>query len=163
MWCSNLDFPFNIVAYMYLHIRITYPCGVLHCVALCCSAFAFPCYIIAIYICTYESLVFTMCCTVLHCVAVTLPSPLISSPIPVRTSLYLSLWCVAVRCSLLQYVAVCCSIFDVPFNIIAYKHPHIPFTRPCGVLHCVAVSSCTLQCIAVHCSAMQCIVILCSV
>jgi len=68
---------------------------------------------------------------------------------------HLSLRCVvAVCCSVLQCVAVCCSNFDFPFNIIAYMDPHIPFTRPCGVLHCVAVCSCTLQCIAVYCSAL---------
>ena len=50
------------------------------------------------------------------------------------------MWCIAVRCNVLQSVAVCCS-----------------------VLQCIAVSGGVFQCIAVCCSVLQCVAECCRV
>jgi len=49
----------------------------------------------------------------------------------------------AVYCSVLQFVAVCCSVYAVC----------------CSVLQCVAVCCSVLQCVAVCCSVLQCVAV----
>ena len=60
------------------------------------------------------------------------------------------LQCVAVCCSMLQCVAVCCSMLQC-------------VAVCCGVLLCVAVSCSVLQYVAVSCSVLQCVAACCSV
>ena len=55
------------------------------------------------------------------------------------------LQCVAVCCSVLQYVAVCCTALQC---VVA----------SCSALHCVAVCF-YLSCVAVCCSALQCVAV----
>ena len=66
-------------------------------------------------------------------------------------------WCVAVCaecCSVLQCVAVCCSVFVIVFWYITCHN---------SVLQCVAVCCSVLQCDAVCCSVLQCVAVCCSV
>ena len=61
--------------------------------------------------------------------------------------------CVAVRCSVLQCVAVC----YIAATSSAYVAVH------CSALQCVAVRCSAMQCVAVRCSALQCVTVRCSV
>ena len=70
---------------------------------------------------------------------------------------------VAVCCSVLQCVAVCCSSCasctpaSPPSDLVHY------LCNSCSVLQCVAVWCSVLQCVAVRCSALQCVAVHCSV
>jgi len=61
-----------------------------------------------------------------------------------------------VHCSVLQCVAVCCSVLPCVWSIL------VPEGREpamcCSVLQCVAVCCSVLQCVAVCCSMLQCLV-----
>jgi len=59
--------------------------------------------------------------------------------------------CVAVLqyCSVLQCVALCCSVLQCG-------------TMYCSVLQCVAVCCSVLQCVAVRCSVSQCVAVCCN-
>jgi len=83
------------------------------------------------------------------------------------------LQCAAVRYSVLQRVAACCSVLQS--NGSLYRHTHWgvcfgfsaqPFVNVavcCSVLQCVAVCCSVLQCAAVCCSVLQCVAVCCSV
>jgi len=81
------------------------------------------------------------------------------------------LQCVAVCCSVLQYVAVCCvavcdkrTKFHLRFiterSLIRYSVLQCVAVC-CSVLQCVAVCCSVLQCVAVCCSMLQCVVLQC--
>ena len=53
-------------------------------------------------------------------------------------------------CSVVQYVVVCCSVLQC-------------VEVRCSVLQCVAVCCSVLQCVAVRCSVLQCVAMCCSV
>ena len=79
-----------------------------------------------------------MCCSVLQCIHVFTRRG--------GNALFLYvyvLWCVAVRCSVLQYVAVCCS---------AYMYSHGREEIRCSRMY-------IFICVAVRCSASQCVAI----
>jgi len=57
-----------------------------------------------------------------------------------------------VSCSVLQCVAVCCSVLH-----------HLCVAVGCSALQCVAVGCSVLQWVAVCCSALQCVAVCCSV
>jgi len=85
---------------------------------------------------------------------------------------------VTMRCSTLQYVAVCCSDISVLQCVavcgnalqrvmaitimVRFFEPSLP-PPCCGVLQCVAVCCSVLQCVAVCCSVLQCVTVCCSV
>jgi len=91
--------------------------------------------------------------------------------------------CVAVCCSVLQYVAACCSVLQCVnalwgpqrgnvsprvssmTSCVAFcamiRHKCVAVC--CGVLQCVAVCCSVLQCVAACCSVLQCVAVCCSV
>jgi len=84
------------------------------------------------------------CCSVLHGVAVRY-SECASRDIHIKETR------VAVRCSVLQCVAVCAS-----------RDNHIKETRVGRCVH-LRIQGCVLQCVAVRCSVLQCVAVCCSV
>ena len=64
---------------------------------------------------------------------------------------------VAVRCSVLHCVAVCCSVGVTIVQVLQCV------AMCCSVLQCVAVCCIVLQCVAVCCSVLQCVAVCCSV
>jgi len=73
------------------------------------------------------------------------------------------LQCVAVRNSVLQYVAVCCSVSSSDTNDgIGTPMCVMNRVKCCSVLQCVAVCCSVLQCVAVCCSVLQCVAVCCS-
>ena len=62
------------------------------------------------------------------------------------------MYCLAVSCSVLQCIAVCCVLQCLQCVAVC-----------CSVLQCVAVCCSVLQCVAVCCSALQCVAVCCSV
>jgi len=71
------------------------------------------------------------------------------------------LQCVAVMFSVLQGVAVCCSVFHA--NEIALEVIDLVISRVCSALQYVVASCSVLQYVAGCCSALQYVVALCSV
>jgi len=67
--------------------------------------------------------------------------------------------CVAVRCSVLQRVAV---NYTGKCNIICYSALQSVAVRY-SALQCVAVRCSALQCVAVCCSVLQCVAVRCNV
>ena len=65
-------------------------------------------------------------------------------------------------CSVLQCVAVCCSLLQ---SVVMLVNPGYGGWRCgcCSVLPCVAVCCSVLQCAAVSCSVLQCAAVCCSV
>jgi len=59
-------------------------------------------------------------------------------------------------CSVLQCVAVCCSVLRIPRSLL-------PLVSPLFVLQCVAACCSALQCVAVRCRALPCVAVCCSV
>jgi len=81
--------------------------------------------------------------------------------------------CVAVCCSVLQCVAVCCSVLQHALKEEGVGKVCV-FAKEwgvrercaavyCGVLQCIAVCCSVLWCVAVCCSALQCVAVCCSV
>ena len=68
--------------------------------------------------------------------------------------------CVAVYCSVLQRVAVCCSVLQCSPRMICARSATC-FRR--SMLQCVAVCCSVLQCVAVLCNVLQCVAVCCSV
>ena len=76
------------------------------------------------------------------------------------------------RCSMLQCVAVCCSVSHVCHTSCEHHCRHsicwnIWLQRQCValcciVLHCVALCCSALHCVVVRCSALQCVAVSCS-
>jgi len=61
-------------------------------------------------------------------------------------------WFVAVRCSVLQCVAVCSSAVQR----MELKNEHVSNYAEHGVLHCLAMCCSALQCVEVCCSVQLC-------
>jgi len=66
------------------------------------------------------------------------------------------------RCSVLQCVAVCCSVLLCFFDSTDTEVSHESFLSV-AVLQCVAVCCCALQCFALSCIVLQCLAVSCSV
>jgi len=64
------------------------------------------------------------------------------------------LLCVAVCCSVLQFVAVHCS---VPLSHVIFQALQVQLLLCCRVLQRVAVCCSVLQCVTVSCSELHCI------
>jgi len=60
--------------------------------------------------------------------------------------------CVAVRCSVLQCVAVCCSVHCIVNDRVIH---HDTYAVCCIVLQCAAVCCSVLQCVAEYCDVLQ--------
>ena len=70
---------------------------------------------------------------------------------------------VAVRCSMLQCVAVCCSDASLlMLNACTHANTHACVAVCCSVLQCVAACCSVLQYVAMYCSVLQCVVVSCS-
>ena len=67
---------------------------------------------------------------------------------------------VAVCCSVLRCVAVCCSVLGIESHGYTILEAGNGMLR---LLQCVAVCCCVLQCVAVCCSVLQCVAVCCSV
>jgi len=73
--------------------------------------------------------------------------------------------------SVLQCVAVCCSVLRVPSGATGRGCTLADWLFAtsfgsevrCSALQCVAVCCSTLQCVAVRCSVLQCVAVCCSV
>ena len=83
---------------------------------------------------------------------------LVGATLPVRV-----VQCVAVCCSVLQFVAVC-----TLGNTLQHTATHFRFVLQfvavcCRVLPFVAVCCSVLQCVVVCCSVLQCVAVCCSV
>ena len=65
--------------------------------------------------------------------------------------------CVVVCCSMLWFVAVCCSVFVVAVNSYDYGEKFQVLTE--RILQCVAVCRSVLQCVAVCCNVLQCVTV----
>ena len=70
--------------------------------------------------------------------------------------LYRLLQCVAVRCSMLQCVAVCRNTQDI--NHSKWQKGFC-YVLGCSLLQCVALCCSVSQCVAVRCNALQCVAI----
>jgi len=78
----------------------------------------------------------------------------------IYTSYHCTLRCIAVCCSVLQYVTVCCSVLQC----VAVCCSMLQCVAVCySVLQCVAVCCSVLQCVAVCSSVLQCVAVRCSV
>ena len=75
--------------------------------------------------------------------------------------------CVALRCGVSQYVAVCCSVMQCVAARVASRVSNTldgtqrfatDSTVCCSLYQCVAVCIRVLQCVAVRCSVLQCVV-----
>ena len=68
-------------------------------------------------------------------------------------------------CSVLQYVAMCCSVLFADVGGIQVGDlVQCVIAVCCSVLQCIAVCHCSLfQCFAVCCSVLQCVAVCCSV
>jgi len=145
-------------------------CRALQCVAVCRSV----------------SQCVAVCCSVLQCVAVRCSVTQSSSKwmradshtsaashIAALFHLFIPIsnCCVAVYCSLLQFVAVCCSALQCiavhcsVLQCIAVRCSALQRVLQrlkMGVLQCVAVCCSALQCVAVCCSVLQCVAVCCS-
>jgi len=113
---------------------------VLQCVAVCCRLLrcvAVYCHCQAIYPRALPVRV-AECCDVLQCAVV------------VRQYLCALCLCVAARCSVLRYVAVCCSVLPLSDSTPA---------RSACVVQCFAVFCSLLRCVAVDCSVLQCVTV----
>ena len=84
-----------------------------------------------------------VCCSVLQCVAECLQC-------------VYSVFTVGLQyvCSVLQWVAVCCSVCAVCLQCVAVC---------CSVMQCVTACCSVSQCVAVCCSVLQCVAVCCSV
>ena len=69
-----------------------------------------------------------------------------------RDGSFIEASCVAVCCSVLQWVAVCCSA-SCARDAIFIQALYVAVC--CSVLHCVAVRCSVFRCVAVCCSALQ--------
>jgi hypothetical protein len=73
-----------------------------------------------------------------------------------------------VRCSALQYVAVCCIIARTQLKSTLHHSSRVDASNACvavccSVLQCVAVCCSVLQCFAVCCRVLQCVTVFCRV
>ena len=104
--------------------------------------------------------VFVVCCSVLRCVALCSVLQFFA----MCCSVFRVLQCVAVCCSVLQCVAVCCSVYQCVAVLSISVNAYIS----CSMVQCVAVCCSVievcqrihqLQCVAACCSVLRCVAV----